>query len=106
MTTGWTGIHYDGIPAGDVTVINTMQPAHRLLGEVAAQPGVSYFLSRGITAKIAGYDDLYSAPPLIPLGCNSCICAEDSSESMSHCRALACERGQAPFPAGCFPKFS
>jgi hypothetical protein len=103
MTSGWTGDHYAGIPAGTVGPVDTMQPAPALLGAFppADTPGLSYFFMRGEAPSYGGLsgDPLYTKPSLVPAGCALKGCGVPP---MEYCRTLQCPRGSAPFQGvGC-----
>jgi hypothetical protein len=94
MTSGWTGTQYDGIPAGHVTELYTMQPTPSPLAPGMSAPppllGLDYFMRRGITANVGGYsiEALSSVPPVVSPGCNSQICKKGSVPVNSKCRTL------------------
>ena len=103
MTSGWTGQHYDGIPAGTVNPVGTMQPRPALLGQLPPAPemGRNYFLRSGLNgARDGSLDDLYDAPPLVPQGCH--IAEPCAVPPMAFCADLHCPRGSTQVPGvGC-----
>jgi len=112
MTSGWSGDAYDGIPAGAVGFVRTMQPKPPLLGAYppAPTPGVDYYMTRGQFNYSAGgplYDPtLYSNKATSAPLSGQCAMLEKSfgcgpTPPMDHCRSLRCPNLAYPFSIGC-----
>ena len=104
MTSGWSGQHYAGIPAGTVGTVNTMKPALASDNTFppAPIPGLSYYRMRGQEGLYGAYsqDALYD--PLGVLAHDGCdLGSKCGVPPMEYCRTLQCPRGSAPFSGGC-----
>ena len=108
MTSGWTGEAYEGIPAGRVGPIRTMQPQPTPLGQGQIQ-GVNYFLMRGQGYAAGGpLDDPtlfrdHSTSSALSAGCMATEKHMGCSPvpPMDHCRTLVCPSLATAFAGSC-----